>query len=158
MQKYKSNNSELFKYLSIEQPYAVANIVGGADYPTISGTAEFYAFQNGVLVVVDVSNLPKTETNIFALHIHDGTTCDNNFAETGTHYNPTNEQHPNHKGDLPPLFSNNGRAWLAFFDQRFNINEVIEKVVIIHDRRDDFTTQPSGDSGNKIACGIIEKL
>jgi len=113
---------------------------------------------NGVLVVADIENLPKTETNIFAFHIHSGSTCNDNFVNSGTQYNPTNREHPNHAGDMPPLFSNNGEAWFAFFNQRFNINEVVGKAVIIHDNPDDFTTQPSGNSGTKIACGVIEKV
>lgn len=158
MQNYKSFNLELFRYLSNQKPYAVAKVLGGADFPAISGTVEFYALQNGVLVVTDVSNLPKTATNIFAFHIHNGTSCNDNFENSGTHYNPTNQEHPNHAGDMPPLFSVNGYAWSAFFDGRFNINDIIGKVVIIHDNPDDFTTQPSGNSGNKIACGVIEKV
>ena len=158
MKNYKSMNAELFRFLSNQKPYAAAKVSGGTDYPTISGTVEFYLLQKGVIVVASVANLPKTATNIFAFHIHNGESCDNNFADSGTHYNPTNQEHPNHEGDLPPLFANNGEAWNAFFDQRFNIDDVIGKVVIIHDKPDDFTTQPSGNSGTKIACGVIEKL
>ena len=40
---------------------------------------------------------------------------------------------------------------------KFSINEIIGKTVIIHDMPDDFTTQPSGNSGTKIACGVIQK-
>ena len=49
-------------------------------------------------------------------------------------------------------------AFLAFITDRFTANEVIGKTVIIHDSPDDFTTQPSGNAGNKIACGIISKI
>lgn len=158
MQIIKGVNSSLFSYLSKCQPYTIAKITGGDAYPAINGIVEFYSLTNGVIIVADVENLPKTRTNIFAFHIHDGMTCDDDFINTGSHYNPTNQEHPNHEGDMPPLFSNNGDAWAAFFDQRFNIDDVIGKVVIIHDNPDDFITQPSGNSGNKIACGIIEKL
>ena len=154
----KSVNSDLFKYLSSCKPYAVARVYGREIYPAINGTIEFYSLVRGVIIVADIENLPQTKTNIFAFHIHDGTTCDDNFAKSGTHYNPSDQEHPNHAGDMPPLFSNSGEAWMAFFDERFHIHDVIGKVVIIHDNPDDFTTQPSGNSGNKIACGIIEKL
>ena len=59
-------------------------------------------------------------------------------------------------GDLPPLLGNNGYAWTAFFDKRFTIDEIIGKSIIIHNMRDDFTSQPSGDSGTKIGCGVIK--
>lgn len=158
MKNYKCINIDLFKFLLNQKPYAVAKISGGTDYPKINGIVEFYSLPKGAIVVASIEKLPTTDTNIFAFHIHNGETCDNNFAESGTHYNPTNKGHPNHVGDMPPLFSYGGEAWRAFLDQRFNINDVIGKVVIIHDNPDDFTTQPSGNSGEKIACGVIEKL
>ncbi len=158
MQQNKSINKELFKFLANQKPYARVDINGGESFPDIKGMVDFYALQNGVIVVADIENLPHTATNIFAFHIHEGTTCDNNFEDTGSHYNPTNMPHPNHEGDMPPLFSNRGRAWLAFYDARFNLKDIIGKTVIIHDGPDDFTTQPAGNSGTKIACGEIKKV
>ena len=77
------------------------------------------------------------------------------FADAGAHYNPHNCRHPYHAGDMPPLFSNGGFAWMAFYTERFKTDEIIGRTVIIHDLSDDFTTQPSGNSGKKIACGEI---
>lgn len=147
----------IFKYISNQKPDAVAKVAGGSDYPQIFGTVQFYGFSNGVLVVCEIENLPKTLTNIFAFHIHDGNNCDDNFSMSGSHYNPTSAPHPNHAGDMPPLFSNDGSAFLAFFTNRITIDEILGKVVIIHDNPDDFTTQPAGNSGTKIACGKIVK-
>jgi len=59
---------------------------------------------------------------------------------------------------MPPLFGNNGRAVSIFLTNRFSIEEVIGKAVIIHGSPDDFTTQPSGNAGEKIACGIIRPV
>lgn len=73
------------------------------------------------------------------------------------HFNPGGMSHPFHAGDLPPLLSNQGYAWTAFFDRRFTIEEIIGKSVVIHAHADDFTTQPSGNSGNPIACGEIRR-
>ncbi len=147
-----------FKILSNLSPAAYANIKGNDDYPEINGVVQFFNLGNGIVVYADVENLPKTETNIFAFHIHEGESCEDNLTLTGGHFNPTNQPHPNHAGDMPPLFSNNGSAWFAFYTERFNLDEVIGKTVIIHDSPDDFTSQPSGNSGEKIACGIIKKL
>lgn len=147
-----------FKNLANLKPQAVANIFGNKDFKDITGLVQFFKIEDGVLVCASVSGLPKTETNIFAFHIHEGENCEDNFENTGSHFNPTNQPHPNHAGDMPPLFANNGNAWQAFFTQRFNINEIIDKTVIIHDEPDDFTTQPSGNSGTKIACGVIRKI
>lgn len=78
------------------------------------------------------------------------------FPNTGNHYNPDNVPHPEHAGDLPPLLSNNGYAWMNFYTGRLNLNDIIGRSLVIHSMADDFRTQPSGNSGDKIACGVIE--
>ena len=80
------------------------------------------------------------------------------FPNTGNHYNPDNVPHPEHAGDLPPLLSNNGYAWMSFYTGRIDPNEVIGRSLVIHSMRDDFSSQPSGNSGDKIACGVIESM
>ena len=80
------------------------------------------------------------------------------FPNTGNHYNPGNVPHPEHAGDLLPLLSNNGYAWMSFYTGRIDIEDIIGRSVVIHSMRDDFTTQPSGNSGDKIACGVIERM
>ncbi len=89
-----------------------------------------------------------------------GNSCTGNsndeFANAKTHYNPTNFPHPFHVGDLPPLIENNGYSYMRVFINKFKVKGIIGKVIIIHDMPDDFTTQPSGNSGTKIACGKIE--
>ena len=69
-----------------------------------------------------------------------------NALETGGHFNPLDCPHPYHAGDMPPLFSVNGNAFLCFMTDRFKIKEVLGKAVIIHSKPDDFTTQPSGNA------------
>ncbi|MBQ9989325.1 MAG: superoxide dismutase family protein [Lachnospiraceae bacterium] len=73
------------------------------------------------------------------------------------HFNPTGMSHPFHAGDFPPLLSNQGYAWTAFFDRRFTLEEIIGKTVVIHAHADDFTSQPSGNPGTPIACGDIRR-
>lgn len=80
------------------------------------------------------------------------------FPNTGNHYNPGNVPHPEHAGDLPPLLSNNGYAWMTFYTGRINVEDVAGRSLVIHSMRDDFTSQPSGDSGDKIGCGVIEEM
>ena len=91
-----------------------------------------------------------------------GTSCTESptdeFANAKTHYNPQNCPHPYHAGDLPPLLENNGYCYMSIFLNKFKVKDIIGKVVIIHDMPDDFTTQPSGNSGTKIACGKIMKF
>ncbi|MBR6728207.1 MAG: superoxide dismutase family protein, partial [Clostridia bacterium] len=80
---------------------------------------------------------------------------DDPFAATGAHYNPEGCPHPYHKGDLPPLFGADGVAISAFLSDRFSVSEVLGKTVVLHSAPDDFTTQPAGGAGEKIACGVI---
>ena len=90
-----------------------------------------------------------------------GSTCTGNsndeFANAKGHYNPENCPHPYHAGDLPPLLENNGYSYMSVFLNKFKVKDIIGKVIIIHDMPDDFATQPSGNSGTKIACGEIKK-
>lgn len=142
---------------------AVANVKGSTEFPNIRGTVTFEKKNEGVLVTAEISGLPVPNSvcgnNIFAFHIHNGSSCTGNsedeFANVGTHLDLTGCGHPEHTGDLPPLFSNNGYAYLSVYTNRFKINDIIGRVVIIHDKSDDFTSQPSGNSGKKIACGKI---
>lgn len=148
-----------------QTPDASAEIGGSAAYGAISGKVDFYQTTFGVLVSAQIFGLPNPkkscESQIFAFHIHGGTACTGNekdpFADVLTHYNPGNCEHPEHAGDLPPLFGNNGYAFEAFLTDRFSVDEIIGRTVIIHRKPDDFTTQPSGNAGEKIACGIIKK-
>ncbi|HBR30812.1 MAG TPA: superoxide dismutase family protein [Clostridiales bacterium] len=146
------------------RPAAKAVIKGSPDYPEINGIVGFHKTKLGVLVVTEVFGLPfKTgECNgeIFAFHIHEGKSCtgtrEDPFSDTRSHYNPHGCEHPLHSGDLPPLFGNEGYAWSSVLTNRFKIDEIIGLTIIIHRNPDDFTSQPSGNSGEKIACGVIK--
>lgn len=147
-------------------PRAIAYVSGSDAYPSISGTVRFYQTKEGILVYAHVKGLPYStapcQGRVFGFHIHEGTACGGNasdpFADVMGHFNPHGCDHPYHAGDLPPLFGNNGSALSIFLTNRFTIDDVVGRVIIIHDRPDDFTTQPSGNSGTKIACGIIRKF
>ena len=141
---------------------AKATIRGSDDYPGICGEVTFKQTQKGVMVTAEIRGLPCENDggfNIFAFHIHSGVCCIGDamdpFADADGHYNPTGEPHPYHAGDLPPLFGNNGYAYMSVLTDRFSVSEVIGKGVIVHSRPDDFTTQPAGNAGTKIACGKI---
>ena len=187
-------------------PAAWASVYGSEKNPSIKGTVRFYQMKKGVLVVAEVDGLPKSSSScqspIFAFHIHDGPSCQNNnivppnnenqngndiipktngntgsqnnrvqnpdrnnstehthpndpFPNSGAHYNPKECPHPFHAGDMPPLFGADGYAFLTFVTSRFTVKEIVGKTVIIHSSPDDFTTQPSGNAGEKIACGLI---
>lgn len=148
------------------KPYALAKIKGSSAYPRINGIVYFYKTQSGVLVLIQINGLPTSDdickNPIFAVHIHSGGSCTGNntdpFSDALTHYNPKNCAHPYHAGDLPPIFGVNGLGFSTFLTNRFSAEEIIGKTIIIHSAPDDFTTQPSGNSGIKIACGVISSV
>lgn len=152
--------ADLLRY---NNPSALAWVRGGDTVPALSGLVKFYETPyQGVLVEAEIFNLPNKSipgsSDFYAFHIHQNGDCSDNFAHTGDHFNPTSQLHPFHAGDFPPLLGNEGYAWTAFYDKRFSIKDILGRSVIIHSNEDDFKTQPSGDSGSKIACGVIEMI
>lgn len=145
------------------RPQAWASVRGSALYPNLFGTVRFYEHLYGVVVVTEMEGLPNPEnicsSPVFAFHIHQGSSCTGDeadpFADSGMHYNPQNCPHPYHAGDMTPLFGVNGCAFSAFLTDRFTLDEIIGRTVVLHASFDDFSTQPSGNSGAKIACGKI---
>lgn len=160
---FAENTIPNFTRLFWQRPQAQARVLGSGKHLRVVGTVRFYQTPYGVLVVAEISGLPNPkgicESPIFGLHIHDGGSCTGNesdaFSNVGGHYNPDDCKHPYHRGDLPPLFGANGYAFSAFVTDRFTVKEIVGRTVIIHSSPDDFTSQPAGNSGTKIACGEI---
>lgn len=139
-------------------PAAIACVRGGADAPKLGGTVRFSAIPGGTLVTAEIEGLPENGTGFFGFHIHEGGSCGGtDFSDTGGHLNPDAREHPCHAGDLPPLLSMGGHAFLAVETGRFTPCEVIGRTVVIHGSADDFYTQPAGNAGKKIACGVIRR-
>ena len=137
-------------------PDAEARVCGGPDAPGLSGWVRFYQENGKVLVVAEMTGMPQSSTGFFAFHIHEGDACaGENFSATGGHYNPTAETHPRHAGDLPPLMRCQAGAYLAVRTDRFRVRDVIGRTVVVHADPDDFHSQPAGNAGEKIACGVI---
>ncbi len=155
-------NARLF-WLSQRMPDAIARITGAEPDSDLKGMVRFYQSREGVYVVSNFVGLPDGADgcphSVFAMHIHSGDSCtgaeEDPFANAGVHYNPQDCPHPDHAGDLLPLFSNAGRAWSAFLTSRFTIADVLGSTVILHANADDFSTQPSGNAGEKLGCGVI---
>jgi len=147
---------------TLPHPIARAWLAGDAAHPTLRGEVLFHRYgSKGALLVVRASGLPPSA--FLALHIHATADCatggDIPFAHAGGHYDPHGREHPHHSGDLPPLLSSEqGTALLAVYTDRFTPAEVVGRAVVIHEQADDFRSQPSGDSGGRIACGPILTL
>lgn len=129
---------------------------GNEKAPRLGATVRFFPTFCGVLVEVEAAGLPRD--GFFALHIHEGGVCSGEgFSETGGHYSKNDAAHPYHSGDLPPLLSCGGKAFMQVCTDRFTVDEIIGRTVVIHGGVDDFTSQPAGNAGEKIACGVIQR-
>jgi superoxide dismutase, Cu-Zn family len=148
---------------------AVARIQGGPLAPGIRGTVTFTEVQGGVWVAAMIEGLPryqpggegKKPIGPHGFHIHEKGTCEvgdpeKPFEGAGGHWNPTNQPHGNHAGDFPVLISNNGRAIMGFFTNKFRVADVIGHAIMIHEHPDDYQSQPAGDAGRRLACGVVE--
>jgi Cu-Zn family superoxide dismutase len=134
------------------------------------GQAQFTEGPNGVRVAVQVQGLTPGEHGI---HIHEKGDCSSSdFKSAGEHFNPTNAQHglvnPDgpHGGDLPNLVvDQNGNASAEGTTNRVTLSGSADSSVfhsggtalVIHEKADDQKTDPAGDSGDRVACGVIEK-
>ena len=114
------------------------------------------------MIQVEVFYLPDQDlpnhSGFFGMHMHQNGDCQIPFDQTGDHFNPKALPHPEHAGDFPPLLSGHGYAWMAFYDTRLSIEDIMGRSIVIHGHKDDFSSQPSGMSGEKIGCGVIIKI
>lgn len=135
------------------------------------GTVTFHQTQSGVLhVIVEVAGL---EPGARGFHIHENGTCDpeDGFESAGGHYSGDRshgihaEDGP-HPGDFPNVHvGQDGVLKVEFFSHMLSLSDDAEypligpegSAVIIHEGADDYTTDPSGEAGDRIACGVIEQ-
>lgn len=152
--KPTSMTSHILATIINHKPRAFAYIQG----KEINGTICFYEYNHHTVMIYEIHGLPPT--GFFGFHIHEGNTCINDTAipyeKTYGHYNPTHQEHPHHLGDLPPLFALHSTAWSIVYIDKFTPQDIIGRTIVIHEKPDDFHTQPSGNSMAKIACGVIQ--
>lgn len=158
----KTNSGIISSIIRDRSPSAYAKISGSNEHKNLNGTVNFYVTPIGVVVSAEINGLPHgagSGPQIFGFHIHEGYSCTGTetdpFSAAGAHFSKVQAKHPFHSGDLPPLFGNNGYAWYAVLTDRFSISDIIGRTVIVHANPDDFSTQPSGNSGKRIGCGVI---
>lgn len=131
----------------------------------IRGDVLFTKVANGIKIEADIEGLSPGQ---HGFHIHEFGDCGREGEAAGAHFNPTHAQHggpdsPNrHVGDLGNLVANEeGRAHYERIDTLIRFegeNSIIGRSLIIHADPDDYKTQPTGASGAKIACGLIEAI
>ncbi|MEA4953939.1 MAG: superoxide dismutase family protein [Pseudoflavonifractor sp.] len=145
----------------LPRPAARALLQGDEAHSGLRGEVLFCPYGRGTLVIARVVGLPSP--GFLGFHVHTGGSCtaggDIPFSSAGGHYDPYDVPHPWHSGDLPPLLaSGQGTALLAVYTDRFRPEEVVGRTVVVHERADDFRSQPAGDSGSRLACGVIQAV
>ena len=132
---------------------------------TATGTVTFTQKGDRIAVVADVTGLSPGP---HGFHIHEKGDCSAPDAmSAGGHFNPTGKPHgdpggaDHHAGDMPQLVADaNGNAKLSAELSPMTIggaNDIVGKAVVVHKDADDFKTQPTGNSGARVACGVIAK-
>jgi Cu-Zn family superoxide dismutase len=146
---------------------AVADVVDAQGKAV--GTANFVQLTDAVRIVVEARGLPP---GLKGVHIHETGKCDGpGFTTAGGHFNPEGKQHgalnPRgpHAGDLPNInigADGSGRMetsskLVSLVTGPSSLFDADGSAIVIHAAPDDFQTDPTGNSGARIACGIIRK-
>ncbi len=151
------------------RPGAVAELAAtGAISPNpTTGAVSFTALDHGVRVAGEVRGLAPGSEHGF--HIHEKGSCASNGDASGGHFNPAGAVHGkfaapgSHAGELPSLVAD--AAGVARFSVDVHsislndaaANNVVGRAIVVHRDPDDYTTQPSGNSGPRIACAVIAR-
>ena len=133
-------------------------LVNGAGAAT--GAVQVEPRATGSYLRIAVQGLPPGE---HGLHLHAAGRCEGPaFQSAGAHWNPAGRQHGHlnpqgaHAGDLPNLtVSANGRGALNFLVPGAGLADADGTALVIHAKPDDYRTDPSGNSGDRIACAVI---
>lgn len=162
-------NQNQYWYYVQNKKLATATVRGGPLAPEIYGVVYFIDVAGGTEVCVTVNGLPlyrpatdgEDPVGPHGFHLHQHGICEvgnpeDPFQAAGEHWAPYGQPHGNHAGDFPVLFSNNGAARMCFFTNKFKVQDVVGKAVIIHKNPDDYRSQPSGDAGKRLACGVVQ--
>jgi len=140
----------------------VARFQGTAEGSPISGTARFKDVKGGLKVTVTLTGVPG---RMHALHVHEFGDCSDSGKAAGGHYNPKGAPHGHalkdakkaHPGDLGNVAVQDGKvAFTASLPKAALKGKiaVAGRSIVLHEKEDDFS-QPVGNAGGRIACGVI---
>lgn len=128
------------------------------------GTVTFRRTGDGIAVVANIENLDANSRHGFHIHQYGDCTAPD-ATSAGGHFNPTQERHggrqadERHAGDLGNLEANEqGVANLEYIDDKLTMDgdhTILGRGIIVHAGADDYETQPTGDAGSRLGCGVI---
>ena len=129
----------------------------------VTGTVVFTKTDGGVKIVADLQGLTKGK---HGFHIHECGDCSApDGTSAGGHFNPASKSHGapmdmgRHAGDMGNIEADdNGKAHLEYVDPMMSLageHSIIGRSVIVHKSEDDLKTQPTGNAGARVACGVI---
>ena len=148
---------------------AEAILSGTQPDTTVTGTVSFNEDNGKVKMTLDIT-VPKKANQSVAVHIHEHGSCGDMGKEAHGHWNPTKMNHGKwgsaafHSGDIGNVSLNaEGKGTLELETDLWSISgtdstkNILNKAIIVHGGVDDFTTQPTGNAGSRIGCGVINK-
>jgi Cu-Zn family superoxide dismutase len=130
----------------------------------VAGNVVFVQEGRKLFVIAEVTGL---KPGAHGFHVHEKGDCSApDFSSAGGHFNPGSQPHgdptagAHHAGDMPVLVADasgkaTARAELRTMSIDGSANDIVGKAVVVHADPDDFRTQPAGNSGARIACGVI---
>jgi len=131
-----------------------------------SGTASLTQTPTGVLIELEVSGLPAGQW--VAFHVHEEGLCDHetDHESAGGHYNPDDAAHGYlaeggpHAGDMPNQYvGDDGVLRAQVFNSMISLegdSGIRGRALMVHAGADDYTSQPTGDAGARLACAVVE--
>ncbi|CAN5500573.1 superoxide dismutase family protein [soil metagenome] len=129
----------------------------------VSGKLEFHKVAGGVHISGTISGLTP---GLHGMHIHEKGVCDGpGFESAGGHFNPDMSKHGGpdsarrHAGDYGNILANDyGTAYIDYIDRESSLRgkySILGRSIVVHEKADDMMTDPSGNSGSRLGCGVI---
>ena len=146
---------------------AMVNIEGTYPDTAVTGTAKFTAADGKVKMELEIM-VPMKAGKSVAVHLHEHGDCGDNGKMSHGHWNPTKEDHgkwgtaPYHRGDIGNVkLDAKGRGTLTVTTDLWTLGgkpdmNILGKALIVHGGVDDYKTQPTGNAGSRIGCGVIK--
>ena len=154
---------------ALKTPAAEAKLFSTADQSKEIGEAKFYSETDGSMRMVLNINMPSRADSNVAVHFHEHGDCGDKGNNAHGHWNPTNEPHGKwgaakyHSGDIGNIKLNSfGVGSITVTTNRWSTsvasNNIIGKSIIVHGGTDDYVTQPTGNSGPRVGCGVTNAV